>query len=92
MKPPDLLVTEEGVRHPHFARVRHRQVFYLTLFRIGIRHFYFSKIVESFLFHPKLGKVLKSNFGQNKTQIGAGRQKSGLEWPELAWPQPNLEN
>ena len=27
---PDLLVTEEGIRHPHLARVRHRQVFYFT--------------------------------------------------------------
>ena len=54
VKPPDLLVTEEGVRHPHLARVRHRQVFYLTLFRIGIRQFYFSKIVKSFVFFISL--------------------------------------
>ena len=54
VEPPDLLVTEEGVRHPHLARVRHRQVFYLTLFRIGIRQFYFSKIVKSFVFFISL--------------------------------------
>ena len=54
VEPPDLLVTEEGVRHPHLARIRHRQVFYLTLFRIGIRQFYFSKIVKSFVFFISL--------------------------------------
>ena len=26
---------------------------------------------------------MKSNFGQNKTQIGPRRQESGLEWPGL---------
>ena len=26
MKPPDLLVAEERVRHPHLGRIRHRQI------------------------------------------------------------------
>ena len=50
VEPPDLLVTEEGVRHPHLARVRHCQVFYLTYLELELDTFIFLKQLNLFYF------------------------------------------